>query len=100
MLRSTQGEDEDVALEACEFWISIAEQDLAKDFLIPHLGAIFPVLLQVSTACAQCTRMHALPAHPANTLVRPNGKAHPGRNNVYNHLTLPPVCGRTQSLKF
>lgn len=45
MLQSTQGEDEDVALVACEFWISIAEQPSAQDFLVPHLGNIFPTLL-------------------------------------------------------
>ncbi|TPX63432.1 hypothetical protein SpCBS45565_g06611 [Spizellomyces sp. 'palustris'] len=46
MLYCTQGEDEEVALEACEFWLSFAEQDRMKDHLEPFLPRIVPVLLK------------------------------------------------------
>ncbi|RKP25434.1 importin beta-2, partial [Syncephalis pseudoplumigaleata] len=46
MLHSTQEEDEAVALEACEFWLTFAEQDLLRDQLQPYLPRVIPVLLK------------------------------------------------------
>lgn len=37
MLYCTEGEDDEVALEACEFWLSFAEQDRLRDNLEPYL---------------------------------------------------------------
>ncbi|RKP06775.1 Transportin-PC [Thamnocephalis sphaerospora] len=46
MLHSTQEEDEAVALEACEFWLTFAEQDQMRDHLLPYLPRIVPILLR------------------------------------------------------
>ncbi|KAJ1985351.1 hypothetical protein H4R34_000005 [Dimargaris verticillata] len=40
-----QGDDEQLALEACEFWLTFAEQEELEGFLRPHLPRIIPVLL-------------------------------------------------------
>lgn len=45
MLHSTQDGDEAVALEACEFWLEIGEQDQLKMALGPYLPKVIPVLL-------------------------------------------------------
>ncbi|XP_039581136.1 transportin-2-like [Passer montanus] len=37
MLQRTQDSDENVALEACEFWLTLAEQPICKDVLTAHL---------------------------------------------------------------
>ena len=37
ILLRTQDGDEAVALEACEFWLTLAEQSICKDILAPHL---------------------------------------------------------------
>uniref|UniRef100_A0A672R6X0 Transportin-1 n=1 Tax=Sinocyclocheilus grahami TaxID=75366 RepID=A0A672R6X0_SINGR len=37
MLQRTQDPDENVALEACEFWLTLAEQPICKDVLSGHL---------------------------------------------------------------
>ncbi|KAI8999818.1 Transportin-PC [Gaertneriomyces semiglobifer] len=46
MLFCTDSNDENVALEACEFWLSFAEQDSLRDHLEPYLPRIVPVLLK------------------------------------------------------
>ncbi|BFZ54125.1 hypothetical protein PYCC9005_001157 [Savitreella phatthalungensis] len=46
MLYSTQDEDEQVALEACEFWLAIAEQPDLQGSLEPYLSKIVPMLLK------------------------------------------------------
>ncbi|OLL22468.1 Importin subunit beta-2 [Neolecta irregularis DAH-3] len=46
MLYSTQDADEDVALEACEFWLSIAEQTELRPSLEPFLPKVVPMLLK------------------------------------------------------
>lgn len=46
MLYSTQDDDEGVALEACEFWLAIAEQTDLQTSLEPYLGKIVPMLLR------------------------------------------------------
>lgn len=38
MLQRTQDADENVALEACEFWLTLAEQPVCKDALSQHLA--------------------------------------------------------------
>ncbi|KAI1233190.1 hypothetical protein IHE44_0004781 [Lamprotornis superbus] len=38
MLQRTQDQDENVALEACEFWLTLAEQPICKDVLCRHLA--------------------------------------------------------------
>lgn len=37
MLQRTQDQDENVALEACEFWLTLAEQPICKEVLCRHL---------------------------------------------------------------
>lgn len=46
MLIRTQDQDESVALEASEFWLSIAEQNICKEVLTPHLHRLAPVLVK------------------------------------------------------
>lgn len=46
MLMRTQDQDEAVALEACEFWLSLAEQQICKDALGPYLTRLVPVLVR------------------------------------------------------
>ncbi|XP_075217364.1 transportin 1 [Lycorma delicatula] len=45
MLMRTQDSDEGVALEACEFWLSLAEQPICKEVLSPHLMRLVPILV-------------------------------------------------------
>jgi hypothetical protein len=45
MLMRTQDSDGSVALEACEFWLSLAEQPICKEVLASHLGHLIPVLI-------------------------------------------------------
>ncbi|KAN0062736.1 hypothetical protein ACQY0O_004931 [Thecaphora frezii] len=46
MLYSTQDKNDDVALEACEFWLQFAEEPSLKDNLRPYLPKVAPVLLK------------------------------------------------------
>lgn len=46
MLVRTQDSDESVALEACEFWLSLAEQPVCKEVLGQHLKRLTPVLMR------------------------------------------------------
>ncbi len=46
MLVRTQDPDDGVALEACEFWLSLAEQPICKDVLAPHMERLIPVLVR------------------------------------------------------
>lgn len=46
MLMRTQDPDESVALEACEFWLSLAEQSICKSALSGHLTRVIPVLVR------------------------------------------------------
>lgn len=46
MLVRTQDADEGVALEACEFWLSLAEQPVCRNVLGPHLNRLIPVLVR------------------------------------------------------
>ncbi|PRW61530.1 transportin-1-like isoform X1 [Chlorella sorokiniana] len=45
MLKSTQDEDEGIAVEACEFWTAFCESEVDKDVLRPFLPRVLPVLL-------------------------------------------------------
>uniref|UniRef100_A0A3P8RH61 Transportin-1 n=1 Tax=Astatotilapia calliptera TaxID=8154 RepID=A0A3P8RH61_ASTCA len=45
MLQRTQDHDENVALEACEFWLTLAEQPVCKEVLCGHLSQLTPVLV-------------------------------------------------------
>lgn len=45
MLQRTQDADEGVALEACEFWLSLAEQAICKEALTQHLARLVPILV-------------------------------------------------------
>ncbi|KAE9387027.1 ARM repeat-containing protein [Gymnopus androsaceus JB14] len=45
MLYSTKDKNEKVALEACEFWLTFAEDSELAPFLQPLLGKVAPVLL-------------------------------------------------------
>ncbi|NXO86697.1 TNPO2 protein, partial [Sitta europaea] len=45
MLQRTQDSDENVALEACEFWLTLAEQPICKDVLTAHLVQLIPILV-------------------------------------------------------
>ena len=46
MLLSTQDGDINVALDACEFWLTLAEQPICKEVLTPHLSRLIPILMQ------------------------------------------------------
>lgn len=46
MLMRTQDSDETIALEACEFWLSLAEQPICKETLANHLSRLVPILMQ------------------------------------------------------
>ena len=46
MLLRTQDEDETVALEACEFWLVLAEQQICLDVLKQHINTLIPVLVR------------------------------------------------------
>lgn len=46
MLYSTQDKDEDVAVEACEFWLQFAEDGNVNEHLAPYLAKVAPVLLK------------------------------------------------------
>ncbi|TRY86190.1 hypothetical protein DNTS_030231 [Danionella cerebrum] len=41
----TQDADENVALEACEFWLTLAEQPICKEALSGHLVQLIPILV-------------------------------------------------------
>lgn len=45
MLLRTQDPNVDVALEACEFWLSLAEQEICNEALGPHLPRLVPILV-------------------------------------------------------
>ncbi|XP_056871915.1 transportin-2-like [Takifugu flavidus] len=45
MLQRTQDPDENVALEACEFWLTLAEQPICKEMLSGHLMQLVPILV-------------------------------------------------------
>ena len=46
MLIRTQDPDDSVALEACEFWLSLAEQPICRDVLTSHIDKLIPVLIR------------------------------------------------------
>lgn len=46
MLMRTQDTDEQVALEACEFWLVLGDQPICRDALRQHIGALIPVLVK------------------------------------------------------
>uniref|UniRef100_A0A8B9P3Z6 Transportin-1 n=1 Tax=Apteryx owenii TaxID=8824 RepID=A0A8B9P3Z6_APTOW len=46
MLQRTQDSDENVALEACEFWLTLAEQPICKEVLTSHLMQLIPILVK------------------------------------------------------
>ena len=46
MLITSQDNDETVALEACEFWLMIADQLICRDILQPYLDRLLPVLVK------------------------------------------------------
>ncbi|KAK7940263.1 hypothetical protein WMY93_003589 [Mugilogobius chulae] len=45
MLQRTQDPDENVALEACEFWLTLAEQPICKEVLSRPLVQLIPILV-------------------------------------------------------
>ena len=46
MLQRTQDPDEGVALEACEFWLTLADESVCKEALEPHLAKLIPILVR------------------------------------------------------
>jgi transportin-1 len=46
MLMRTQDSNDGVALEACEFWLSLAEQSLCREILASHLPRLVPILVK------------------------------------------------------
>jgi transportin-1 len=44
MLLTSQDSDDAVALEACEFWLMIADQPICRDVLQPYLDKLLPIL--------------------------------------------------------
>ncbi|XP_010220588.1 PREDICTED: transportin-1-like, partial [Tinamus guttatus] len=45
MRQRTRDSDENVALEACEFWLTLAEQPICKEVLTAHLVQLIPILV-------------------------------------------------------
>ncbi|ULU04712.1 hypothetical protein L5515_013596 [Caenorhabditis briggsae] len=46
IIKKTQDHNESIALEACEFWLSIAENnEICRTMVLPHLDKLIPVLL-------------------------------------------------------
>ncbi|KAK2098340.1 Transportin-1 [Saguinus oedipus] len=45
ILQRTQDQGENVTLEACEFWLTLAEQPLCKNVLVRYLPKLIPVLV-------------------------------------------------------
>lgn len=45
MILRTQDQDESVALEASEFWLTLADQSICKEVLAPHLAKLAPILV-------------------------------------------------------
>lgn len=45
MLVRTQDQDETVALEACEFWLTLAEQQVCREVLTPFLPRLIPIII-------------------------------------------------------
>ncbi|CAF1123343.1 unnamed protein product [Brachionus calyciflorus] len=46
MIIRTQDDDETVALEACEFWLVLADQEICYDVLKSHIKTLIPVLVR------------------------------------------------------
>jgi transportin-1 len=46
MLLRTQDEEETVALEACEFWLVLADQQICLEVLKNHINTLVPVLVR------------------------------------------------------
>lgn len=46
MLVRTQDTEDNVALEACEFWLSLAEQPICRNVLTSHLSRLVPILVR------------------------------------------------------
>ncbi|KHJ87372.1 HEAT repeat protein, partial [Oesophagostomum dentatum] len=47
IIMKTQDPNENIAVEACEFWLSLAENsDVCKELLTPFLGKLIPVLIK------------------------------------------------------
>ncbi|XGW08867.1 hypothetical protein V3C99_011300 [Haemonchus contortus] len=47
IIMKTQDANENIAVEACEFWLSLAENsDVCKELLSPFLGKLVPVLIK------------------------------------------------------
>lgn len=46
MILRTQDEDETVALEACEFWLVLADQPICYEALRDHINTLVPVLVR------------------------------------------------------
>ena len=46
MLQRTQDPNDGVSLEACEFWLSLADEPVWKEALEPHLNRLIPVLVR------------------------------------------------------
>lgn len=46
MMLRTQDDDDAVSLEACEFWLSLAEQPICKEVLAPHIVRLVPILVK------------------------------------------------------
>ncbi len=46
MIVRTQDTDDGIALEACEFWLVLADQQICRDALKQHIGMLIPVLVK------------------------------------------------------
>ncbi|XP_025914093.1 transportin-2 [Apteryx rowi] len=81
MLQRTQDSDENVALEACEFWLTLAEQPICKEVLTSHLMQLIPHLIQClsdkkalvrSIACWTLSRYaHWVVSQPPDMYLKP-----------------------------
>lgn len=51
MLLRTQDSNEAVSLEACEFWLTLADQSICKEALSPHLDR-YIIYTECSVPCS------------------------------------------------
>lgn len=58
-----------VALEACEFWLSLTEQPICKEALQPHLDRLVPVLVSQGGDDVLSNVFLTAAAHPQGDLI-------------------------------
>ncbi|XP_055353434.1 transportin-2-like [Paramacrobiotus metropolitanus] len=93
MLMRTRDDDEMVALEACEFWLSVADNQVCQQALIPHLPQLVPLLLE--RMCYSVTDMVLLRAEEEEDEMKPDRQEdirprfHKAKTHSFDHVPGP-----------